>query len=41
MHDGFVAAVGALIPCVVEWDAAICRRLGAEGTLAGTARPLP
>jgi ornithine cyclodeaminase len=31
--DAFVAAVGAFTPRVVEWDAAICRRLGAEGTL--------
>jgi len=41
MHGGFVAAVGALIRCVMEWGAAICRRLGAEGTLVGTARQLP
>ena len=31
--DAFVAAVGAFTPRMVEWDAAICRRLGAEGTL--------
>ena len=33
MHDGFVAAVGAFTPRMVEWDAAICRRLVLEGTL--------
>jgi 1-piperideine-2-carboxylate/1-pyrroline-2-carboxylate reductase [NAD(P)H] len=31
--DAFVAAVGAFTPRMVEWDAAICRRLCAEGTL--------
>jgi ornithine cyclodeaminase len=31
--DAFVAAVGAFTPRMVEWDAAICRRLGVEGTL--------
>ena len=31
--DAFVAAVGAFTPAMVEWDAAICRRLAAEGTL--------
>ena len=31
--DAFVAAVGAFTPRMVEWDAAICRRLAAEGTL--------
>ena len=31
--DAFVAAVGAFTPQMVEWDAAICRRLAAEGTL--------
>jgi len=31
--DGFVAAVGAFTPRMVEWDAAICRRLMLEGTL--------
>jgi len=31
--DAFVAAVGAFTPRMVEWDAVICRRLGAEGTL--------
>ena len=31
--DAFVAAVGAFTPRMVEWDAAICRRVGAEGTL--------
>ena len=31
--DAFVAAVGAFTPRMVEWDATICRRLGAEGTL--------
>ena len=31
--DAFVAAVGAFTPRMVEWDAAICRRLDAEGTL--------
>ncbi len=31
--DAFVAAVGAFTPSMVEWDAAICRRLGLEGTL--------
>jgi len=31
--DAFVAAVGAFTPRMVEWDAAICRRLGLEGTL--------
>ena len=31
--DAFVAAVGAFTPRMVEWDAAICRRLGAEGML--------
>jgi ornithine cyclodeaminase/alanine dehydrogenase-like protein (mu-crystallin family) len=33
MRDGFVAAVGAFTPRMVEWDAAICRRLGLEGAL--------
>ncbi|MDB5938144.1 MAG: shikimate / quinate 5-dehydrogenase family protein [Polaromonas sp.] len=32
-RDAFVAAVGAFTPAMVEWDAAICRRLAAEGTL--------
>ncbi|NDP62591.1 delta(1)-pyrroline-2-carboxylate reductase family protein [Polaromonas sp.] len=32
-QDAFVAAVGAFTPAMVEWDAAICRRLAAEGTL--------
>ncbi len=31
--DAFVAAVGAFTPQMVEWDAAICRRLAEEGTL--------
>ncbi len=31
--DAFVAAVGAFTPRMVEWDAAICRRLALEGTL--------
>lgn len=31
--DAFVAAVGAFTPRMVEWDAAICRRLAAGGTL--------
>lgn len=31
--DAFVAAVGAFTPAMVEWDAAICRRLAAQGTL--------
>lgn len=31
--DAFVAAVGAFTPGMAEWDAAICRRLAAEGTL--------
>ena len=31
--DAFVAAVGAFTPQMIEWDAAICRRLAAEGTL--------
>lgn len=31
--DAFVAAVGAFTPRMVEWDAAICRRLAAAGTL--------
>lgn len=31
--DAFVAAVGAFTPRMVEWDAAICLRLAAEGTL--------
>lgn len=31
--DAFVAAVGAFTPRMVEWDAAICRRLSVEGTL--------
>jgi len=31
--DAFVSAVGAFTPRMVEWDAAICRRLGLEGTL--------
>ncbi len=31
--DAFVAAVGAFTPRMVEWDAVICCRLGAEGTL--------
>ncbi|MDO8768585.1 MAG: delta(1)-pyrroline-2-carboxylate reductase family protein [Burkholderiaceae bacterium] len=31
--DAFVAAVGAFTPSMVEWDAAICRRLAAEGLL--------
>lgn len=31
--DAFVAAVGAFTPRMVEWDAAICRRLAAEGML--------
>ena len=31
--DAFVAAVGAFTPAMVEWEAAICRRLAAEGTL--------
>ncbi len=31
--NAFVAAVGAFTPRMVEWDATICRRLGAEGTL--------
>ena len=29
----FVAAVGAFTPQMVEWDAAVCRRLAAEGRL--------
>lgn len=32
-HDAFVAAVGAFTSRMVEWDAAICRRLAQEGTL--------
>jgi ornithine cyclodeaminase len=31
--DAFVAAVGAFTPGMVEWDAAICRRLALDGTL--------
>jgi ornithine cyclodeaminase len=31
--DAFVAAVGAFTQHMVEWDAAICRRLAQEGTL--------
>lgn len=31
--DAFIAAVGAFTPRMVEWDAAICQRLAAEGTL--------
>lgn len=31
--DAFIAAVGAFTPRMAEWDAAICRRLAAEGTL--------
>ena len=31
--DAFVAAVGSFTPRMVEWDAAICRRLALEGTL--------
>lgn len=31
--DAFVAAVGAFTSRMVEWDAAICLRLAAEGTL--------
>jgi 1-piperideine-2-carboxylate/1-pyrroline-2-carboxylate reductase [NAD(P)H] len=31
--DAFVAAVGAFTPRMVEWDAGICKRLAAEGTL--------
>jgi ornithine cyclodeaminase len=31
--DAFVAAVGAFTPRMVEWDAAICRRLALEGML--------
>jgi 1-piperideine-2-carboxylate/1-pyrroline-2-carboxylate reductase [NAD(P)H] len=31
--DAFVAAVGAFTPHMVEWDAAICRRIAREGTL--------
>ena len=31
--DAFVAAVGAFTPRMVEWDAAVCRQLAAEGTL--------
>jgi ornithine cyclodeaminase len=31
--DAFVAAVGAFTPRMVEWDAAICRRLALDGTL--------
>lgn len=36
MHEGFVAAVGAFTPRMVEWDAAICRRLALEGALVDT-----
>jgi len=36
MRDGFVAAVGAHIPCLVGWDAAICRRLALEGASVWT-----
>jgi hypothetical protein len=36
MRDGLVAAVGALIPCLVEWDAAMCRRLALEGASVWT-----
>lgn len=32
-QDAFVAAVGAFTPRMVEWDAAICRRMAQEGTL--------
>lgn len=31
--DAFVAAVGAFTPRMVEWEAAICRRLALEGKL--------
>ena len=31
--DAFVAAVGAFTRQMVEWDAAICRRIAGEGTL--------
>ena len=31
--DAFVAAVGAFTPQMVEWDAAICRRLAVEGAI--------
>jgi len=31
--DAFVAAVGAFTPRMVEWQADICRRLAAEGTV--------
>lgn len=31
--DAFVAAVGAFTPRMAEWEAGICRRLAAEGTL--------
>jgi ornithine cyclodeaminase len=31
--DAFVAAVGAFMPRMVEWNAAICRLLALEGAL--------
>lgn len=36
--DAFVAAVGAFTPQMMEWDAAICRRLALEGTLVVDSR---